>query len=152
MLPCTCAAVEVKDRRAVVYFSYEAQDEDELTITPGQVHTAIMGLKNVYIWLYTMIVSAGCPCAWQGRRRMVEGRARGKGGSVSWQLCGTHSTLWAILYVCVCGGGVVRVWWGCGEGVVRVWWGCGGVWWRCHTSCRSCMSACMCSITLPAYQ
>jgi len=32
--------VEVQDRRAVVYFSYAAQDEDELNISPGQVHIA----------------------------------------------------------------------------------------------------------------
>ena len=32
--------MEVKDRRAVVYFSYAAQDEDELNISPGQVHIA----------------------------------------------------------------------------------------------------------------
>ena len=32
--------MEVQDRRAVVYFSYAAQDEDELNISPGQVHIA----------------------------------------------------------------------------------------------------------------
>ena len=91
--------MEVNDRRAVVYFRYVAQDEDELNISPGQVHTARLLMiaytiaEGVALMVYTVIVSVGCPCAWQGRRRMVEGRARGKGRRVSRQLCGTDSTL-----------------------------------------------------------
>ena len=55
--------MEVKDRRAVVYFSYEAEDEDELNISPGQVHTAIIKHNVITKEFVLMIVSAGCPCA-----------------------------------------------------------------------------------------
>ena len=54
--------MEVKDRRAVVYFSYVAQDEDELNISPGQVHTHTytvaeeLALIVTYCMVYTVIV------------------------------------------------------------------------------------------------
>ena len=38
LLLWTCADAEVKDRKAIVYFGYEAVDRDELSIKPGQVH------------------------------------------------------------------------------------------------------------------
>ena len=54
--------MEVKGRRAVVYFSYEAQDEDELTISPGQVHSAIIRCNVIAEECVRMIVYYDCFC------------------------------------------------------------------------------------------